>query len=76
MSHVISVRPEGVAWVVEGAPTQDKLKFPSGGAAEVAAKAIAERLTQQGRPAEIRIHLRDGRLGAKFYCPTRELEWA
>jgi hypothetical protein len=75
MMSVISVRPEGSSWAVEAEQAENKLVFPSGAAAENAAKALAERLVQFGKAAEIRIHLKDGRLGARFLCPSQELEW-
>ena len=49
--------------------------FPSGAAAENAATALAERLVQFGKAAEIRFHLKDGRPIARFLCPSQELEW-
>lgn len=75
MLSVISVRPEGSSWAVEAEHSVKKLVFPSGAAAENAARGLADHLAQLGKAAEIRIHLKDGRLGAKFLCPSQELQW-
>ena len=75
MLSVIAVRPEGSSWAVEAEQTEEKLLFPSGAAAENAARALADGLAQLGKAAEIRIHLKDGRLGARFICPSQELQW-
>jgi hypothetical protein len=76
MSRVVTVRPDQSGWAVELESHTERRLFPSGAAAEAAAKAIAAELTARGEPAEIRIHLRDGRLGARFLCPEQALEWA
>jgi hypothetical protein len=76
MPRVISVRPDETGWAVEVDHKSERRAFASGAAAEAAARSIAAELSARGEPAEIRIHLRDGRLGARFLCPERTLEWA
>lgn len=76
MAKTLFVRPEGSAWVVGGDAAPGLRSFESGAAAENAAKAMAEALARSGQPAEVHIHLRDGRLGARYIAPTRQIEWA
>lgn len=75
MDHVISIRPDPDGWAVEMAATGYFEMFQNAAAAEQAARALGDQLAAEGKAAEIRIHLRDGRLGAKFLCPQRVLEW-
>jgi hypothetical protein len=76
MRHVISVRPDESGWAVEFEPFAEPRSFTSGAEAEAAAKAIARNLAHDGEPAEIRIHLKDGSLGARLRSPDRGVEWA
>lgn len=76
MTRTIFVRPQGEAWVVGADADARWRSFESGADAEAAAKAMAEALARRGEPAEVHIHLRDGRLGARVLCPTRQIEWA
>jgi hypothetical protein len=75
MRHVISVRPDESGWAVEIEPLAERRSFTSGAEAEAAAKAIAQDFALGGEPAEIRIHLKDGSLGARLRSPNRGVEW-
>jgi hypothetical protein len=75
MENAISVRPAAHGWAVELDSSGLCETFHSAAEAERAARALGERLAEEGKAAEIRIHLKDGRLAARFLCPHRVLEW-
>jgi hypothetical protein len=66
MVQVIKVEPLGKAWALRQGAAEIPLVFQSGARAEDAAHALGERLAAEGRPAEIRIYLRDGALAGAF----------
>ena len=66
--RTISVSPFGEAWAVRAEGVANEMLFHSGGRAESAARALAERLAAQGRPAAIRIFDRGGVLVGRFVC--------
>ncbi len=66
MALLISVAPAGEGWAVESDALDQALFFPSGGRAEAAARALAQKAADDGRTAELRITLRDGALGGAF----------
>ena len=66
MSVLISVTPAGAGWAVSSDALDSDLAFEQGGRAETAARALATRVAQAGRPAEVRIFLRDGALAGRY----------
>ena len=79
--HLITVAPLADGWRVCADALANDMVFKSGRAAELTARSLAARLSRAGRPAEVRIHLRDNSLFARFSLaptgsPERELEAA
>jgi len=66
MSVLISVTPEGEGWSVRSDALEGDLAFAQGGRAETAARNLAARHAAEGRPAEVRIFLRDGALAGRY----------
>jgi len=68
MIEVITVAPEQDGWTVarDGEPNQ---RFQSGATAEAIARQLGQAIARDGRPAEVRIFLRDGALAGRFLCP-------
>ena len=60
MIEVITVAPEQDGWTVAHEGDREQ-RFQSG--------ATAEAIARGGRPAEVRIFLRDGSLAGRFLCP-------
>ena len=71
MVCLIKVEPLGDGWRVSSDQIANDLLFRSGRQAEIAARRLAGRIAAAGKPAEIRIHLRDGALAARLDCPPR-----
>lgn len=67
--RLLKVAPLGDGWRLSLDNVQNDMVFARGAAAEAAARRLALRLAQAGIPAEVRIHLRDSSLGARFICP-------
>lgn len=65
MTRIISVQPLGDGWSVRSDAFDSEMMFLSGAKAERAARRLAETLAKNGETAEIRIFLRDGRLGGR-----------
>jgi hypothetical protein len=76
MPHVISVRPCATGWAVLRDAKGEQSIHPTAGEAEREARRLGEQLSARGEAAEIRYHLKDGRLAARFLCPAMTLEWA
>lgn len=70
--RIIDVRPLAHGWTVRSEQIDNDLVFHSGHAAEQAAMRLADRLAKAGTPSEIRIHLRDGTMGGRFFSPALE----
>jgi hypothetical protein len=68
--RIIDVRPLADGWTVRCEQIGNDLVFRSGRAAERAALRLADRLAAAGVPSEIRIHLKDGTLGGRFFSPA------
>ncbi|HEX4711123.1 hypothetical protein [Phenylobacterium sp.] len=68
--RIIDVKPLAHGWTVRSEQIDNDLVFRSGHAAEQAALRLADRLAKAGAPSEIRIHLRDGTLGGRFFSPA------
>jgi hypothetical protein len=66
MALQISVAPAGQGWTVTSPALDLELSFQAGGRAEAAARSIADRQANAGRPAEVRVFLRDGTLAGSF----------
>ena len=66
MALQISVAPAGDAWAVRSPALDLELTFDRGGHAESAARELADRYANAGRPAEVRVFLRDGSLAGAF----------
>jgi hypothetical protein len=76
--HLIKVAPLADGWRVCTEALANDMVFKSGRLAELTARGLAARLSRAGLPAEVRIHLRDNSLGARFSAlpaisPEREL---
>ena len=67
--RIIDVRPLAHGWTVRSEEIDDDLVFRSGHAAEQAALRLADRLAKAGTPSEIRIRLKGGTLGGRFFSP-------
>lgn len=76
MALSIVVAPEGDAWVVQSEALHSELTFAGGGAAETAARHLADRVAAEGRSAEVRIYLRDGALAGRFLHAAEEGAYA
>lgn len=66
MALQISVAPAANGWVVRSEAFDNELMFEAGGRAEAAARSLATRYAQAGRPTEVNIFLRDGALAGRF----------
>ena len=66
--EVITVAPEQDGWTVahDGETNQ---RFQSGATAEAIARQLGQAIARGGRPAEVRIFLRDGSLAGRFLYP-------
>jgi hypothetical protein len=71
MALLISVAPAGEGWTIHSDDFAEDLFFQSGGRAEAAARALADRNAEQGRAAEVQIFLRDGALAGVVSYPSR-----
>ncbi len=72
MALQISVAPEGEGWAVRSDLLQDDMTFDQGGRAEAAARVLADNWARSGRPAEVRIFLRDGSEAGTLEFPASE----
>ena len=68
MIEVITVAPEKDGWTVAH-DGEDSQRFMSGATAEAIARQLGQAIARGGRPAEVRIFLRDGSLAGRFVCP-------
>lgn len=66
MRNVVTVRPQGPAWVLEADLPGYPLTFLSGAQAEEAAILQAEHQASGGAFTEVRLFLRDGSLAGRF----------
>jgi hypothetical protein len=66
----IKIRPLAQGWAVEVDQVLNDLVFRSGRAAEQAALRLAGQLAKVGVPSEIRVHLKDGAIGGRFFAPA------
>ena len=69
--RIIEVKPLAHGWMVRSKDIDNELVFRSGRAAEQAALRLADRLAKAGAPSEIRIHLKDGTFGGRFFSPAQ-----
>ncbi len=76
MAHIVSVRAEGAAWLVECDSPGFPCSFQSGARAEAAAVFQAEARARGGAPTEVRLFLRDGSLAGRFLVCTPERRMA
>ncbi len=70
MALQISVAPAGDRWTVRADSLEDDLTFDAGGRAEAVARDLAHDAARAGRPAEVRIFLKDGALAGKLVYPA------
>ena len=69
MALQISVAASGDSWTVHSDVLADDLTFEQGARAEAVARDLADDWARSGRPAEVRIFLRDGALvGVALTC--------
>jgi hypothetical protein len=64
----VTALPDGWKLSIDG--VENDMVFHSGRDAERAARRIADRLARTGVWSEIRLHLRDGSLAARFLSPA------
>jgi hypothetical protein len=69
--QTLTVAPLGVGWAVSVPGVAGPMMFQSGGAAETAARRLAERLSVAGTPAKLLVHLKNGALAGRFLFPPR-----
>jgi hypothetical protein len=68
--EAIRVKPSvGGGWMLEVDGVQNSQHFRTGAQAEMAAKALAGRLSEAGQGSEIVIFLRDGTVAGRFFGP-------
>lgn len=66
----IVVEPAGAAWTVREAGQAGAMTYVSGAQAERAARALGERFAAEGAFAHVKIVLRNGEVGGRyFYVP-------
>jgi hypothetical protein len=65
----VTALPDG--WKVTIDDIDNDMVFQSGREAEGAARRLADRLARAGVWSEIRVHLKDGTLAARFLSPGR-----
>lgn len=70
MALLISVAPAEAGWSVQSDVLAEAEVHSSGARAETAARALAARLAEAGRSAEVRIFLRDGAMAGRFLHPA------
>ncbi len=68
--RIIDVRPVAGGWTVRSERLGDDLVYRGGLAAEQAALRLADLLANLGIPSEIRMYLREGPLGSRFFRPV------
>jgi hypothetical protein len=66
MSFTISIRAAQDGWSVQGDTIEHGMMFLSGAEAETAARLLAQRYSDAGRPTEIEVFLRDGSLAGRY----------
>lgn len=66
MSLMIRITAAQDGWRVEGDTLENGMMFLSGAEAEHAARALAQRYSDAGRPTEIEVFLRDGALAGRY----------
>jgi hypothetical protein len=66
----IEVEPLAQGWAVA---LSNEMVFAAGGAAEAAARDLAERLSDAGRPVRLVVRLKDGSLAGRFIYPPRPM---
>lgn len=64
----VTALPDG--WKLSIDHVDNDMVFRSGRDAERAARRLADRLARAGVWSEIRLHLKDGSLAARFLCPA------
>jgi hypothetical protein len=72
MALQISVSPDGEGWAVRSDLLHDEMTFDKGARAEAAARVLADNWARSGRPAEVRIFLRDGSEAGTLEFPAAE----
>lgn len=70
MALQISVAPIEGGWAVDAPFLAEGQVHPNGARAEAAARALAARLAEAGRSAEVSIFLKDGALAGRFLHPA------
>jgi hypothetical protein len=66
MSLMISIRAAQDGWSVQGDTFENRMMFRSGADAETAARALARRYSDAGKPTEIVVYLRDGSVAGRY----------
>ena len=66
MNFTISIKAAQHGWSVQGDTLENGMMFLSGAEAEAAARLLAQRYSDAGRPTEIEVFLRDGSLAGRY----------
>jgi hypothetical protein len=66
MCITISIKAAQDGWSVHGDTLENGMMFLSGAEAETAARSLAQRYSDAGRPTEIEVFLRDGSLAGRY----------
>ena len=66
MNITISIKAAQDGWSVQGDTIENGMMFLSGAEAETAARLLAQRYSDAGRPTEIAVFLRDGSLAGRY----------
>jgi hypothetical protein len=67
----IEVEPLARGWAVRSAALPNEMVFAGGGAAEAAARGLAERLSDAGQAVRLVVRLKDGSVAGRFIYPPR-----
>ncbi len=70
MALTITIAPTDGGWALRAEGLQADLYFRSGGQAETAGRALADRLARAGQAAELEVLLRDGAVAGRIPFPA------
>ena len=71
MTEVITVAPSRGAWTVGQWAENSPQTFRSGATAQAAARQLGDAIARGGKPAEVRILMRDGSVAKRFLYPAQ-----
>ena len=65
----LTVRPLPFGWALSLPGAAEDIVYRTGGAAETAARCLAERLAAHGEAVKLVVRLKDGSLGGRYLFP-------